>query len=113
MTEPTKINDQISVAAQITLDDLAAFKKAGYATVMNNRPDNEEPGQLDHLTAESEAKKQGLNYVYLPIVSSAISRPTMCRTISRAVVSAVRQVPILRPSRITLTRSAIASTSSI
>lgn len=74
MTEPTKINDQISVAAQITLDDLAAFKKAGYTTVMNNRPDNEEPGQLDHVTAEAEAKKQGLNYVYLPIVSSAISR---------------------------------------
>jgi len=74
MTEPTKINDQISVAAQITLDDFAALKKAGYATVMNNRPDNEEPGQLDHLTAAAEAKKQGLDYVYLPIVSSAISK---------------------------------------
>jgi len=74
MTEPTKINDQISVAAQISLDDLAAFKKAGYVTILNNRPDNEEPGQLDHLTAEAEAKKQGLDYVYQPIVSSAISR---------------------------------------
>ena len=74
MTEPTKINDQISVAAQISLADLAAFKAAGYTTVMNNRPDNEEPGQLDHATVEAEAKKQGLNYVYLPIVSSAISR---------------------------------------
>ena len=74
MTEPTKINDQISVAAQISLADLAAFKAAGYTTVMNNRPDNEEPGQLNHQTAEAEAKKQGLNYVYLPIVSSAITR---------------------------------------
>lgn len=74
MTEPTKVNDQLSVAAQISLDDFTAFAKSGYATVMNNRPDNEEPGQLDHVTAEAEAKKQGLNYVYLPIVSSAISR---------------------------------------
>jgi uncharacterized protein (TIGR01244 family) len=74
MTEPTKINDQISVAAQITLDDLAALKKAGYTTILNNRPDNEEPGQLDHLKVEAEAKKLGLNYVYQPIVSSAISR---------------------------------------
>ena len=74
MTEPTKINDQISVAAQITLDDLAAFAKSGFATVMNNRPDDEEPGQLDHTTVAAEAKKQGLNYVYLPIVSSAITR---------------------------------------
>ena len=30
MTEPTKINDQFSVAAQISLDDIAAFKQAGY-----------------------------------------------------------------------------------
>ena len=74
MTEPTKVNDQFSVAAQISLDDLAALAKSGYATVMNNRPDNEEPGQLDHVTAAAEAEKQGLNYVYLPIVSSAISR---------------------------------------
>ena len=41
MTEPTKINDQLSVAAQISLDDLAALKKAGYTTILNNRPDNE------------------------------------------------------------------------
>lgn len=74
MTEPTKISDQLSVAGQISLDDLEAFKKAGYTTIINNRPDNEEPGQLDHARAEAEAKKQGLAYLYQPIVSSAISR---------------------------------------
>src|SRR5215469_8810570 len=74
MTEPTKINDTLSVAGQISLGDLAAFKQAGFATIINNRPDNEEPGQLDHLTAEAEAVKQGLDYRYQPIVSSAISR---------------------------------------
>lgn len=74
MAEPTKINDSLSVVGQISLADLAEFKKAGYATIINNRPDNEEPGQLDHVTAEAEAKKQGLDYRYQPIVSSAISR---------------------------------------
>jgi uncharacterized protein (TIGR01244 family) len=74
MTEPTKINDQLSVAGQISLDDLQAFRQAGYTTIINNRPDNEQPGQLDHVAAEAEAKKQGLTYVYQPIVSSAISR---------------------------------------
>lgn len=73
MAEVTKINDQLSVAGQISLGDLAEFAKAGYATIINNRPDNEEPGQLDHATAEGEAKKQGLDYLYQPIVSSAIS----------------------------------------
>jgi len=73
MAEATKINDQLSVAGQIALSDLTEFAKAGYATIINNRPDNEEPGQLDHATAEAEAKKQGLDYLYQPIVSSAIS----------------------------------------
>lgn len=74
MTEPTKLTDQLSVVGQIVLDDLAAFAKNGFATVINHRPDNEEPGQLDHVTAEAEAKRQGLAYIYQPIVSSAITR---------------------------------------
>jgi uncharacterized protein (TIGR01244 family) len=74
MAEATKINNQLSVAGQISLDEIAEFAKEGYATIINNRPDNEEPGQLDHATAEAEAKKQGLDYLYQPIVSSAISR---------------------------------------
>jgi sulfide:quinone oxidoreductase len=74
MAEPTKINDFLSVAGQISLADIGAFAKEGYVTIINNRPDNEEPGQLDHAAAEAEAKKQGLDYRYQPIVSSAISQ---------------------------------------
>jgi len=74
MADPTKITDSLSVAGQITLADLAAFAKEGYVTIINQRPDNEEPGQLDHLTAEAEAKKQGLDYRYQPIVTNAITR---------------------------------------
>lgn len=73
MQEPTKINDVLSVAGQIELGDIATLAKQGYSTIINNRPDNEEPGQLDHHTAEAEAKKQGLDYRYLPVISSAIS----------------------------------------
>jgi uncharacterized protein (TIGR01244 family) len=74
MTETTKLNDQLSVAGQIALEDLEQFAKQGFTTIINNRPDNEEPNQLDHRAAEAEAKKHGLAYVYQPIVSSAISR---------------------------------------
>ncbi len=74
MTESTKINDFLSVSGQISLADLADFAKQGFVTVINNRPDNEEPGQLDHQTAAAEAKTRGLDYRYQPIVSSAISR---------------------------------------
>jgi uncharacterized protein (TIGR01244 family) len=74
MQQPTRINDFLSVAGQISKDDVAALAKAGFASIINNRPDNEEPGQLDHRTAEAEAKKQGLDYGYLPIVTGNITR---------------------------------------
>ena len=74
MAAPTKINDQLSVTGQIALAEIAQFKKDGFVTIINQRPDNEEPGQLDHQTAEAEAKKQGLDYRYQPIVTPAISR---------------------------------------
>ncbi|HKT17272.1 MAG TPA: TIGR01244 family sulfur transferase [Stellaceae bacterium] len=73
MAEPTKINDNLSVAGQISLTDIPAFAKAGFATILNNRPDDEEPGQLNHETAAAEARKAGLSYQYQPIVSSAIA----------------------------------------
>jgi len=73
MAEPTKINDSLSVAGQISLADIPALAKAGFATILNNRPDDEEPGQLKHETAAAEARKAGLEYQYQPIVSSAIS----------------------------------------
>ena len=73
MAEPTKINDNLSVAGQISLADIPALAKAGFATILNNRPDDEEPGQLNHETAAAEARKAGLSYQYQPIVSSAIA----------------------------------------
>jgi sulfide:quinone oxidoreductase len=74
MAAPTKITDQLSVTGQIALAEIGQFAKDGFVTIINQRPDNEEPGQLDHATAEAEAKKQGLDYRYQPIVTSAISR---------------------------------------
>jgi uncharacterized protein (TIGR01244 family) len=73
MAEPTKINDELSVCGQISLKDIGTFAHDGYATILNNRPDNEEPGQLDHNTAATEAGKHGIAYQYQPIVTSAIS----------------------------------------
>jgi uncharacterized protein (TIGR01244 family) len=74
MTEPVKITDQLSVSKQISLADVVALAKAGYGAVINNRPDGEVPKELDHEAVESEAKKQGLGYAYLPIVAAAVTR---------------------------------------
>jgi uncharacterized protein (TIGR01244 family) len=74
MPQTTVINDRLSVAGQISKADIAELKKAGYAAIINNRPDNEEPGQLSAAEAEAEAKKQGLDYRYQPIVTGNITR---------------------------------------
>lgn len=37
-------------------------------TVINNRPDAEEPGQPTSTEIEAEARRLGLNYVHIPVV---------------------------------------------
>ncbi|MGH6990204.1 MAG: TIGR01244 family sulfur transferase [Stellaceae bacterium] len=74
MQGPVRINEELSVAGQITRAEIAALKEAGFETIINNRPDGEEPGQFAASDAEAEAEAQGLHYVYQPVVTSAISR---------------------------------------
>ena len=74
MQQPTQITPSLSVAAQISKSDIAELVKSGFAMIINNRPDNEEPGQLTAAEAEAEAKQQGLQYRYQPIVTGSITR---------------------------------------
>ncbi len=77
MLQATKLNDLLTVAGQIDLADLGVFAKDGFGTVINNRPDNEEPGQLDHETAAAAAAKQGLQYLYQPVTMPSIDLHTI------------------------------------
>ncbi|HUH83182.1 MAG TPA: TIGR01244 family sulfur transferase [Stellaceae bacterium] len=89
--QPTQINEMVSVAGQIAKSDIAALKQAGFATIVNNRPDNEEPGQLTAAEAEAEAKKQGLGYRYMPVVTGAITR-TQVQEFQRLVLRSPQPV---------------------
>jgi sulfide:quinone oxidoreductase len=74
MQGPVRINDQLSVAGQIAPEDIAALKSQGFETIINNRPDNEEPGQFTAAAAQAEAEKQGLRYLYQPVTTSNITK---------------------------------------
>jgi uncharacterized protein (TIGR01244 family) len=74
MPGATKITGQLTVSGQISLTDIAEIAKQGFASIINNRPDGEEPGQPDHETIAAEAKKHGLAYHYIPVVTGNISR---------------------------------------
>ena len=62
-----KIDDSISVAAQITAEDVAAAAKAGFTLIINNRPEQEEPGQPSGDSIREAARAAGLGYVAIPI----------------------------------------------
>ena len=72
MTDFRKLDATVTVAPQITVPDIAAIAAAGFKAIMNNRPDGEEPGQLDHETAAAEAARHGLAYHYVPVTNATL-----------------------------------------
>jgi uncharacterized protein (TIGR01244 family) len=61
------INDSVAVAPQITPEDVPAIKAAGYRAIVNNRPDDEEPGQPTGAAIRAAAEAAGLTYLAIPV----------------------------------------------
>lgn len=59
---------EISITGQVTRDTIAAAREAGFRTIINNRPDREEPGQPSSAELEAEAREAGLEYHHIPVV---------------------------------------------
>ncbi len=79
-----RINDNVSVAEQIGVDDLDQIVSAGFVTLVNNRPDGEEPDQPKNATIESAAIKHGLKYHFIPMGRLGVSPEMLEQT--RAVL---------------------------
>ena len=75
MADIRTINESISVAPQITPDDIAALKAAGFVAIVNNRPDNEEQGQPDGNAIRAAAEAAGLSYAAIPVTHAGFSHP--------------------------------------
>lgn len=73
MVSINRLTDRLSVAPQPREEDFATIAAAGFKTVINNRPDGEEQGQLDHERACERAARAGLDYRYLPVKSGEIT----------------------------------------
>ena len=71
--EYRQINDDYSVSGQITPDDIAAVKAAGFKSVICNRPDDEQPGQPSADSVKQAAEAAGLEFRYVPVVSGQIT----------------------------------------
>jgi uncharacterized protein (TIGR01244 family) len=63
------------VSGQIAPEEIAAL---GVTTIINNRPDGEEPGQPDSHAIEAAAKAAGVGYRHIP-VAGGISQPQVAQ----------------------------------
>ena len=67
------LTESYAVSPQITPADLAAIKAAGFATVINNRPDGEIPPDLHTAVMEKAAAGLGLTFVANPVIGGGLT----------------------------------------
>ena len=74
MSDFRPLSAQFSVAPQIGIEDVAEAKAQGFALVINNRPDGEEPAapQGEHIAGACAA--EGLAYAAIPIGHAGFSQ---------------------------------------
>ena len=66
-TETKQLTETVYVAGQVLLEQIAEFKKAGFKSIINNRPDGEGPGQPHSSELQVAVESAGLAYQFLPM----------------------------------------------
>ncbi len=61
------LDDHISVSGQIRPQDVVHLAAHGFRTLVNNRPDGEQPGQPSAVEIEQAARAAGLAYHHIPV----------------------------------------------
>lgn len=70
-----RLSDTVSVASQMTPEDLAAIAAAGYKSIIINRPDYEAgPDQPTAQQMIETGQALGLDVVYQPVISGAMTQ---------------------------------------
>ena len=64
----------LSVTGRLDALDIEALAAAGVRTIINNRPDGEDRGQLPAADARRVAEAHGLAYHHIPITAATLSR---------------------------------------
>jgi len=64
----------LSVTGRLDRSDFEELARAGARTIINNRPDGEDPGQFPVAEARRIAESYGLVYHHIPITAATLSR---------------------------------------
>lgn len=73
MTDFLKVTKNMSVAPQITADDIKRAAAEGVSLIINNRPDGEEAGQPLNSELASVAADHGIKWAHIPVVSGQLT----------------------------------------
>lgn len=61
------IDSDYAVAGQLAPEHMKQLADAGFRSVINNRPDGEDPAQTPDAVMKAAAEAAGLQYVYIPV----------------------------------------------
>ena len=89
--DPRPLTPDYTVSPQIELSDLAKIKAAGYAMVIDNRPDGEISPALHTENMRLAAENLGLVFVANPVIGGAL---TMANVSAQATALAQAKGPV-------------------
>jgi uncharacterized protein (TIGR01244 family) len=73
MVDFRQLTDSFWASPQISVDDVPQAAQDGFAMVVNNRPDGEEPGQPEGAEIAAAAAAAGLEYRAIPVTGAGFS----------------------------------------
>ena len=86
--KPIAVTQKLAVAPQPKLLDFQELKRQGFTTVVNNRPDGEDPNQLGSAAEAEAARAAGLGYVHIPVTATGMTEDD-----ARRLKEAIEQAP--------------------
>ncbi len=92
MPEFINLTPDIAIGPQITLHDIEALREAGFASIINTRPDDETGDYLLSYAARKHAQLTGLGYVHCPTENHSIFEPENADCFEKAIATLPRPI---------------------
>lgn len=82
-----QVTDHLHVSPQISVEDVARAHELGVTMIINNRPDDEEPGQPSGESIEAAARAMGIGYAAVPVAHGGFA-PWQLNAMQAAIAQA-------------------------
>lgn len=86
MLEFVSLTPEFAIGPQVSANDFEPLRAAGFASVLNVRPDNESGTYLGSVDAEQVARANGLAYAHSPTENHAIFESDILNRFEQALV---------------------------